>query len=185
MKALAVQNDSSLIDLNKLEIASPCSASWDDMVGDERTRHCGDCSKNVFNIAEMTSAEVKGLIQETEGRVCVRLFRRKDGTVLTSDCPVGLAERTWRRARNGMLASAALALTLFSGALLFFFGRTTCNIDNAQGWVQSQREYPVAGGLKAPVEHTMGEPMAEPLMGDVAVPQPAPRPKMGKLKVVD
>jgi hypothetical protein len=179
MKALAIHPDSDFV--NKLEIASPCSASWDDMVGDERTRHCADCRKNVFNITEMSAAEVKQLVFEAEGRVCVRLYRRTDGTVLTSDCPVGLAERTWRKARNGMLATAALALTLFSGALLFFFGRTTCSIDNAQGWVQSQQEYPVAGGLE-PIE--MGEAMPEPVMGDVAMPAP-PAVKMGKLKVVD
>ncbi len=35
--------------LENVRIASPCSASWDDMVGDERVRFCGQCTKNVYN----------------------------------------------------------------------------------------------------------------------------------------
>lgn len=183
MKALAIHPSSRLVD--KIEIATPCHADWDDMVGDERTRHCGECRKNVYNISEMTAVEVKDLVTATEGRVCVRLYRRKDGTVLTSDCPVGLAERAWRRARNTALASAALALTLFTGAFFFLFGRTCGPVDGAQGWVESQQVEHMAGGLM-PVEPTMGEAVEEPVrapqheMGDVAF---VPQAKMGKMKI--
>ncbi|MBX9690791.1 MAG: hypothetical protein K2Z81_00295, partial [Cyanobacteria bacterium] len=76
--------------LDDIEIASPCSANWDEMTGSERARFCAQCSKNVYNILDMTKQEAEALIFETEGEVCVRLFRRKDGTVITDDCPVGL-----------------------------------------------------------------------------------------------
>jgi hypothetical protein len=76
--------------LDRITIASPCSASWDDMVGDDRVRFCGKCEKNVYNLSSMESAEAEALLREHEGNVCVRLYRRQDGTVLTSDCPVGV-----------------------------------------------------------------------------------------------
>lgn len=137
MKSLAIHASSRLVD--KLEIASPCSEEWDDMVGDERTRFCDSCRKNVFNISSMSGPEVEELIESAEGRVCVRLFRRHDGTVLTSDCPIGLAERAWRRARNTGLAAAALMLTLLAGGFVAFFGRASCNLTDVRGWLETQQ----------------------------------------------
>jgi hypothetical protein len=98
--------------LNRITIASPCSASWDDMVGDERVRFCGKCEKNVYNLSSMESAEAEALLREHEGNVCVRLYRRKDGTVLTTDCPVGVRKKRVRRlvvmaAGTGAFAAAA------------------------------------------------------------------------------
>src|SRR5262245_10585878 len=49
--------------LDTLKVASPCPASWDEMVGDERTRFCGKCQKNVHNVSEMTRAEAETFLQ--------------------------------------------------------------------------------------------------------------------------
>ena len=73
-----------------LRIASPCNESWERMVGDERVRHCDSCQRNVYNLSEMTRKEVEELVLRTEGKMCTRMYRRLDGTVLTRDCPVGL-----------------------------------------------------------------------------------------------
>lgn len=35
--------------LNNIKIASPCSANWDEMVGSERQRYCGECKLNVYS----------------------------------------------------------------------------------------------------------------------------------------
>lgn len=72
-----------------LEFASPCPASWDSMEGDERVRFCGECEQKVYNFSEMTEAEAIALLREKEGRVCVRLYQRDDGTSMMKDCPVG------------------------------------------------------------------------------------------------
>ncbi len=45
---------------------------------------------HVYNLSEMTSLEAENLVLEKEGKLCVRFLRRKDGTILTQDCPVGL-----------------------------------------------------------------------------------------------
>ncbi|MDX6611174.1 MAG: hypothetical protein QOD75_360 [Blastocatellia bacterium] len=76
--------------LNSLSIASPCPVDWTQMTGDDQKRHCSLCDLHVYNISEMTRKEAAALITGSEGRICARLFRRVDGTVITRDCPVGL-----------------------------------------------------------------------------------------------
>lgn len=108
--------------LGRIRIAVPCQASWEGMAGDELVRHCTLCSLNVYNFAEMTRDEVRELLVRTEGRVCARLYRRADGTVLTRDCPTGL--RTVRQ-RASRVAAAVIAALLSLPALAF--GGTTCS----------------------------------------------------------
>ncbi|MGZ3438637.1 MAG: hypothetical protein ACXVDD_03950, partial [Polyangia bacterium] len=69
--------------LESLRIATPCSADWDEMAGDERVRFCGKCEKNVYNLSAMTREAGEALVREKEGRMCVRMYQRADGTVLT------------------------------------------------------------------------------------------------------
>ena len=76
----------------RLTIASPCPASWDEMKGDERVRFCDECELNVYNLSDMSEEEALKLVEEREGRLCVRFYQRKDGTVLTQDCRVGAGE---------------------------------------------------------------------------------------------
>jgi len=101
--------------LSRVRVASPCPASWEAMEGDERVRFCRLCDLHVYNVSELTRAEAESLVARTEGRLCGRLYRRADGTVLTKDCPTGL--RAARR-RVGRAAAAAFAavLSLCGGA---------------------------------------------------------------------
>ncbi|HEX7139783.1 MAG TPA: carboxypeptidase-like regulatory domain-containing protein [Vicinamibacterales bacterium] len=106
--------------IDGLRIASPCSASWERMESDERVRHCAVCSLNVYNFAQMTRDEVQALVR-SEGRVCARLYRRADGTVLTRDCPRGLREL---RRRASRIATAMVAALLSVPA--FAISRKSC-----------------------------------------------------------
>lgn len=92
--------------LDHLRIASSCPANWEQMSGDERVRSCDLCHLQVYNIARLTRSEVAALISSTEGRICARLYRRADGTIITKDCPVGL--RAVRR-RVAAIAGAVFA----------------------------------------------------------------------------
>lgn len=103
----------SPIDLRNLRIASPCSERWDSMTGDERKRFCARCQLHVYNVSELSSAEVTALLTQSEGRVCGRIFRRADGTVLTRDCPVGLRKVRMRIAA-GLTAAMALVIGFIS-----------------------------------------------------------------------
>jgi hypothetical protein len=106
-----------MIDINKLRVASPCSVGWETMTGDERARHCESCKLNVYNIAGMTNDEVQHLVANREGRLCIRLFRRADGTVLTKDCPVGFRAYQKRVAKfAGATLSVLFGLVGFGSA---------------------------------------------------------------------
>ena len=102
--------------LNNIRIASPCPANWDEMYGNDRKRFCGECKLNVYNLSGMTQEEAEDLIENSEGRLCVRFYRRTDGTVLTQNCPVGWA-KVKQRARVFATAVFSMIVGLFSGLL--------------------------------------------------------------------
>jgi hypothetical protein len=75
--------------LKDVRVAAPCSEKWDDMPGGDRVRSCARCRHHVYNLSEMAAADAARLIRESEGGLCVRFYRRPDGTLLTRDCSVG------------------------------------------------------------------------------------------------
>lgn len=99
--------------LDNISIASPCSTSWDEMTGDNAVRFCGECRMNVYNLSGMSRQEVEELVKSHEGRLCVRFYRREDGTILTQDCPVGLKilHRRRTKIRRGGIAAAITLVT--------------------------------------------------------------------------
>jgi len=78
--------------LDQVKIAAPCSAGWDQMFSfeDKRVRFCSQCNLKVYNLSGMSRHEAEALITKTEGRLCVRFYRKSDGSILTQNCPVGL-----------------------------------------------------------------------------------------------
>jgi len=101
--------------LDNIRVAAPCAADWSKMVGDDRVRHCGDCRKNVYNLSEMTRDEAQSLLVAHEGKLCVRYYKRHDGTILTADCPVGTKRRRRRRiVAVGVFAALASAVFGFA-----------------------------------------------------------------------
>ena len=99
--------------LSGVRIAKPCPASWAAMRGDDRIRFCEKCGLNVYNLSDLSKREAEELVAEREGRLCVRFYRRADGTVLTDNCPVGLraARRQLRRVVSGYAALFAMLVT--------------------------------------------------------------------------
>jgi hypothetical protein len=100
--------------LDHVQVAAPCPADWNQMMGSERVRFCGQCSLNVYNLSSMTRADAEHLIARTEGRLCVRFYRRRDGSIITRDCPVGL-RAVGRRVSYIAKAVLSLVLGLFAG----------------------------------------------------------------------
>ncbi len=83
------------------------------MPGDERVRHCAECDLDVYNFSAMAEQEIARLRSTHTGRICGRLYRRADGTVLTQDCPVGS-----RLVRISHIAGAALSVAVGLSAAL-------------------------------------------------------------------
>jgi hypothetical protein len=100
--------------LDNIRVAAPCPADWDRMIGSDRVRYCGQCKLNVYNLSEMSRREAEALIEQTEGRLCVRFYRRADGTVLNRNCPVGLRAIKRRLSRVGTALVSTL-LGFFAG----------------------------------------------------------------------
>ena len=106
--------------LDEVRVAAPCPADWGKMVGDERVRYCGSCSLHVYNLSGMTKREAEVLVTSAEGRLCVRFYRRADGTILTRNCPVGLS--AVRRRVTRVAGSALSAVVAFFAGLGINFG---------------------------------------------------------------
>jgi hypothetical protein len=114
--------------LDNARVASPCSASWESMSGTKAARFCEQCELHVYDFSQMTRAEAEALVARTEGRICGRLYRRADGTILTKDCPVGL--RAFRR-HVGRMATAAVAALLSLGASVLGRNITRASVEGA------------------------------------------------------
>lgn len=144
-----------------LRIAKPCDQTWTAMSGDETVRHCKACQKNVYNISEMTEAEVEELVQRTEGHFCARLYRRSDSRVMTKDCPRGVA-KVQRR----------MALGVTSACAMMIYGCTLVRTPKS-----AHVPRPVMGStISLP---TVADPYANMAMGEISVE--VPTAKMGKV----
>lgn len=87
--------------LARIRVKTPCKESWEAMAGSESRRHCERCKRDVYDLSEMTRAEVEALFAREATTPCVRLRLRPDGRVATSDCPI-------EPSRMPLMMSAAL-----------------------------------------------------------------------------
>lgn len=101
--------------LAHVKVASPCTADWGGMIGSDRLRFCSQCQLNVYNLSAMSRDEAESLIMNAGGRLCVKFYRRRDGSILTQDCPVGL-RRLKQRASRIRRAVVSAVLGFLAGA---------------------------------------------------------------------
>lgn len=166
--------------LNSIQIASPCPASWEDMQGDGRARFCLDCQKRVYDLSTLSAADAVALIERNEGSLCVRLYRRQDGTVLTADCPVGLRARAAAKIRRVGAGATAVAAFLLTGTLLKarMDGNPSGPTPPPVAWAAPPSTisewFREIFGLRKPVPAA-----CTVLMGDIALPPPPISPPTG------
>ena len=155
--------------LNHVRVAAPCPADWNEMIGSERMRFCGLCSLNVYNLSSMSRSEAESLIARNEGRLCVRFYRRRDGSIITKDCPVGL-RAIRRRVSYVAKAIGSMVLGLFAGLGVHeaFRSITSFRIQSTTGIMARRLDQPIEyiqGGLQIPEEEkriAQGEMTATP-----------------------
>lgn len=152
-----------------LRVASPCRAAWDAMDGNDQVRFCRECSRNVYNLSEMSRDEAQRVINQREGRICVRFYQRRDGTVLTSDCPVGQRRTFLRTSAGTAFAVAGLTLGLTSSPACGPATDNGVDVEDAVPPVVMGKMLPeLDAGV--PGRHKAADP--EPwIMGDVAIPE--------------
>ncbi|HVF42335.1 MAG TPA: hypothetical protein VM936_04960 [Pyrinomonadaceae bacterium] len=156
--------------LEGLRVAAPCPADWEKMVGDERVRFCGQCSLHVYNLSGMTKGEAESLVAGAEGRLCVRYYRRADGSVLTRNCPVGVRAL---RQRVSRVAGAALSAAVgFFAGLGLNFGFSPAPLRHTVG----QMVVPVK--LKRTPPTVVEVPAPQEVKGEAFIPL---RPTVGRM----
>lgn len=134
--------------LDQVKVASPCNASWDEMVGDERVRFCLSCEKNVYNISAMPRAEAEQFLEaRAGGELCIRYYQRADGTILTSDCPVGVKRKRRKQLALAVAGAGAMAVAVASSF------RQTCETRMGEMKALPTQPTPVLGSA-APIEAT-------------------------------
>lgn len=117
--------------IDNIRIASPCTADWEQMQGDDRVRHCDACNLNVYNLAAFTESEIRALVANRKGRLCGRIYQRRDGTVLTQNCPVGLRAVARRISRIAGAVFAFLTVNFSAGLPLLSQSYTRTNVSQA------------------------------------------------------
>jgi hypothetical protein len=153
--------------LSQVSIASPCNARWSAMKGDERVRFCELCARHVYNLSAMPADQAGSLVSEREGRICVRFYRRRDGTMLTADCPIG-TQSARRRWFARMASAAALGLMSLCGGGYLLARQPDQRFEGDGGsvgdmieWVKLQLGLATPSSFKGGM--TMGEPALLPL----------------------
>ncbi len=153
--------------LDQLRVASPCSAPWDKMVGTDRARFCGLCEKTVYNVSAMSRDEAEQFLGTVESP-CVRFYQRVDGTILTSDCPVGVSKK---RRRNLVLAAVATAAAAFAGLI----GIGTRRGTQVQGGMHPMPNPPPVVATASPIgDDELHAPMG--VMAEIPRPTALPKP---------
>ncbi|MBA3455720.1 MAG: hypothetical protein H0T42_21675 [Deltaproteobacteria bacterium] len=157
--------------LDNIRVATPCSADWAKMTGDERVRVCGDCTKSVYNLSDMTRDEAQALIVEKAGKLCVRYFQRADGTILLKDCSIGVK----RRRRRVLFAAGAAALLAGVAGVAYHAATDAEHPSPHEVMGNFGAGEPIMGEMAAPeVQQPMRAlpaPEVEEVRGDVATPE--------------
>jgi hypothetical protein len=101
--------------LDHVSVAATCPADWDQMSGNDRVRFCGKCNLNVYNLSALSKSEAESFIASNEGRLCVRFYRRTDGSILTRNCPIGL--QAIRRRVSGIAKAVCSSVLSFMAGI--------------------------------------------------------------------
>lgn len=91
-----------------VNVPNPCEVDWEDMVGNDHERFCGQCGKTVKNLSVLDGDEVRAVLARGD---CVSFLYRKDASVITAESGAAGAAATPTTAAAVVLA-AAMALTL-------------------------------------------------------------------------
>lgn len=130
--------------LDQVTVKTPCRESWDAMTGDDRVRFCARCSKNVYDLTAMTQDEAEAFlaVHLDDENPCIRLYRRPDGRVLTSECVQGARNRHARKVAAGVTAGLC-AIAASSVALANVHVPSGRNIPRSHARVDVKRLQPL------------------------------------------
>lgn len=59
-------------------VASPCTQSWDEMVGNHQVRFCTHCAKHVTDLSTMNRREAQRFVRRSRGSICIRYIEHPE-----------------------------------------------------------------------------------------------------------
>lgn len=106
--------------LDSININSPCTADWDEMIGNDQVRFCRHCNLSVHDLSAMTRREAMRLIIKSKGKLCARYVRRPDGRVQTTDLVLhqisAVKRRVSRLAAGAFTAALSISASVAAAA---------------------------------------------------------------------
>ncbi len=102
--------------LNLIDVKTPCSENWDEMIGNNEVRFCSHCAKNVHDISAMNRAKAEKLVKKSNGNLCVRYVKTPNGKLISA--PPKLTQIT----RRATIAASILATSLTFTTLTYAQG---------------------------------------------------------------
>lgn len=111
--------------LDSIDVPAPCPKSWDEMIGDDKTRFCENCEKDIYNISAMTRREARKLLFQSNEKVCIRLEKDTDGRVRT------LKKQLHKITRQAPIAAGVLSASLTFSALTHAQGDAVIGTNSA------------------------------------------------------
>ena len=92
---------------------------WEELRGDGTERFCEKCQHAVTDLSQMTEAEADDFLAKARmsgKRVCAKIVRRPDGSIVTKDCPKVVAKKRRMRTVAGAVLAASGGVALSSCA---------------------------------------------------------------------
>jgi len=151
--------------LDSINVASPCRADWDEMVGNEQVRFCRHCSLYVHDLSKVTRKDALRLVVASRGKLCVRYYKRPDGTVRTDECAEPLRHikrRLSRLAAGAFTATLGLASNVAAQSPEPILGRALVTIQPA---AKGKERRAVDSGQRAALAGTVYDPNDEGVPG--------------------
>ena len=104
---------------NRFQIPSPCTEDWDSMIGNDQIRFCSHCQKSVHDFSSMSTKQIKKLVAQSGGRLCIRYRPIVPKPIITpAQTLYKIGRRTSRIAASAFSASlglsSAMAATVIS-----------------------------------------------------------------------
>jgi len=102
--------------LDSIEVSAPCPKNWNEMIGNDKTRLCRHCDKDIYNISAMTRKEARKLVAKSADNICVRMARTPDGKIQT------LKRQLHQITRQAPIAAGVLSASLSFATLTYAQG---------------------------------------------------------------
>lgn len=67
--------------LDSISVPNSCAEDWNKMHGGEKSRFCGICEKNAYNISAMTEREADKLLFENMEKVCIKVVSLSNSSI--------------------------------------------------------------------------------------------------------